>query len=184
MSKFLAPFIPVMSPSDIIGPADIVIPVNVVAGGGGAESSFGSAFPGTGIAVGAKDSGGVNMQPLNLDAGGNLKIVGSFSSTPPTSNTSNAPAQTAVGTSSVAALAANASRKGCSVQNTGTTVIKLGFGQTPTQTAYHRALRAGGSSDDGTSYFWDGTISGVLWTGAVNAISSASGGTCVVTEFT
>jgi hypothetical protein len=178
--------IPVMFNTDTIGPTDIIIPVNVVAGGGagGTSSNFGSAFPGTGTAVGAKDSGGVNMQPLNLDAGGNLKIAGSFSSTPPSSNTSNVPAQTSVGTSSVSILAANASRKGCSVQNTGTTRILLGLGQTPTGTAYHVALPACGTSNDGSSPRWDGTISGVVWTGTINGIGSAGGGTVVVTELT
>lgn len=44
------------------------------AGSGGTASTFGSAFPSTGTAVGAKDSAGTNMQPLNLDASGNLKV--------------------------------------------------------------------------------------------------------------
>ncbi|MBV9448562.1 MAG: hypothetical protein JO345_21970 [Streptosporangiaceae bacterium] len=113
-----------------------------------------------------------------------LAIAGSFSSTPPSSNTASAVAQTTVSTSSASILASNGSRKACSVQNTGTTVIKLGLGKTPTQTAYHIALPASGSADDGSSRRWDGTISGVVWTGAINAISSASGGACVVTELT
>lgn len=43
-------------------------------GGGGTSSTFGAAFPATGTAVGAKDSTGVNMVPLNLDAAGLLKV--------------------------------------------------------------------------------------------------------------
>lgn len=113
-----------------------------------------------------------------------LAVSGSFSSTPPTSNTSSAVAQKTVGTTSAQALAANASRKGCCVVNTGTTVLKLGLGQTPTQTGYHISLPACGNADDGSSNRWDGTISGVLWTGAVNIISSASGGTYTTTELT
>lgn len=43
-------------------------------GSGGTSSNFGSAFPAAGTAVGAKDSAGTNMAPLNLDASGNLKV--------------------------------------------------------------------------------------------------------------
>lgn len=48
--------------------------VNVAAGGGsgGTSSTFGSAFPGTGTAVGATD--GTNMRALNVDGSGNLKV--------------------------------------------------------------------------------------------------------------
>lgn len=158
--------------------------VNVAAGGGsgGTSSTFGAAFPGTGTAAGATD--GTDMQPLLVDGSGNLKVAGSFSSTPPTSSSSNSPSQKTVGSSSGSILASNGSRKGCAVQNTGTVAIYLGLGQVPTATAYHIALPAGGSSNDGSSNRWDGTISGVLWQGAVNAISASGGGTCVVTELT
>lgn len=44
-------------------------------GSGGTSSTFGAAFPATGTAVGAKDSTGTNMAPLNLDASGQLKVV-------------------------------------------------------------------------------------------------------------
>jgi hypothetical protein len=52
------------------------IKVNVAAGGGsgGTSSSFGSSFPATGTAIGAKDSSGTNMAALNLDASGFLKV--------------------------------------------------------------------------------------------------------------
>lgn len=52
------------------------IRVNVVAGGGsgGTSSTFGAGFPGTGTATGFKDSAGINMEPGNLDASGNLKV--------------------------------------------------------------------------------------------------------------
>jgi len=43
-------------------------------GGGSTTSNFSSAFPASGTAVGAKDSTGANMVPLNLDASGNLKV--------------------------------------------------------------------------------------------------------------
>jgi hypothetical protein len=113
-----------------------------------------------------------------------LEVAGTFSSTPPTSATSSVPGQTTVGVTAGTILALNAARKACAVQNTGTTVIYLALGHTPTVTAYFIALPAGGVANDGSSNRWDGTVSGVLWTGAVSAISSASGGTCVVTELT
>ena len=117
---------------------------------------------------------------------GVLLVEGSFSAsfTPPVSSAATAPAQTTVGAASIQVLAANLLRKGCGVQNTGTTVVKLGLGAAPTQTAYHVALPASGSANDGSSARWDGTFSGVLWQGAVYAISSAAGGTAVVTELT
>jgi hypothetical protein len=50
--------------------------VAIVSGGGtgGTASSFGSAFPATGTAIGAKDSTGANLAALNLDASGFLKV--------------------------------------------------------------------------------------------------------------
>lgn len=109
-----------------------------------------------------------------------LKVVGSFSSTPVQSNTSTVAAQVAQGTTAAEILAANASRVRFMVQNVGTTVIKLILGAgTPTQTAFHVALPAGGADNDGSSPVYIDT----LWIGAVQAISSASGGLLVVTEF-
>ena len=103
---------------------------------------------------------------------------------PPTSTTASVPTRQTVGSTSGSILAANGARKGCSVQNVGTVPVLLGFGQVPTATAYHLALPAGGSSNDGSSQPWDGTFSGVLWQGAVNAITAAGGGAVVVTELT
>ena len=103
---------------------------------------------------------------------------------PPTSTTASVPTRQTVGSTSGSILAANGARKGCSVQNVGTVPVLLGFGQVPTATAYHLALPAGGSSNDGSSQPWDGTVSGVLWQGAVNAITAAGGGAVVVTEWT
>ena len=90
-------------------------------------------------------------------------------------------AQTGVTTTAGAIVAANMKRKGLVVQNTGTTVIKLLLGTgTPTQSVYHIALKGCDSADDGTGgvYFDDS------WVGPVQAISSAMGGTCVITEIT
>ncbi len=91
------------------------------------------------------------------------------------------PAQSAVGTDAVLLLAANPKRKGLIVQNTGLTVIKLTFGATaPTATAYHVALAACSSGNDGHG----GIFADDAWVGEVRALSSGGGGTCVVTEFT
>ena len=89
------------------------------------------------------------------------------------------PAQTSVGGTAGIILVFNAKRKGFIVQNTGTTTLYLSFGATlPTTSVYHVALKAATGADDGSgaTYFDDS------WVGVVNAISSAPGGTCVVTE--
>lgn len=101
--------------------------------------------------------------------------------TPVQSNTSSAPTQTTVGASASTPLAANAARKRLKIQNTGTTTIYLSFGGTnPTVTAYHIALPACGSANDGSSQLYIDSV----WTGAVRAISSAAGGTIVIEEDT
>lgn len=93
--------------------------------------------------------------------------------------TVSAPAQTVVGTSAIAILAANADRKRVSFQNTGTTVIYLAFGATnPTTTAYHVALAPGAAADDGSGAFY----SDEMIVQEVRALSSAAGGTVVITE--
>jgi hypothetical protein len=95
--------------------------------------------------------------------------------------TANAPAQQTVGTSSGSILASNtANRKECFVVNTGITVIYLGLNQTPTTTTYHVALSACATANDGTG----GVFRSESWKQAINAISSAAGGTTCVTELT
>jgi hypothetical protein len=51
--------------------------VNIKAGSnpGGTSSNFAASFPSAGTAIGALNSAGTLMQPLNLDASGNLKIA-------------------------------------------------------------------------------------------------------------
>lgn len=89
-------------------------------------------------------------------------------------------AQTAQSDTAAIVLAANAKRKGVIIQNTGTTIIKLTFGAVvPTQTAYHVALAACTGADDGKG----GIYVDDSWVGVINAISSAAGGTLVITEF-
>lgn len=95
------------------------------------------------------------------------------------SDIASAPAQLAQGTTAATIISANADRKGFTVQNTGTTVIKLAFGSTnPTQTAYHVALAACPVADNGLGgYYSDDTF-----TGDVRAISSGVSGTLVTLE--
>lgn len=91
----------------------------------------------------------------------------------------SAAAQGSISTTAGQAVAANTSRKRLIVQNTGTTALKLLLGSgTPTQTVYHVALAPCTTGDDGYGgvYFDD------AWTGAVQIISDASGGTYVLTE--
>lgn len=89
------------------------------------------------------------------------------------------PAQTTVNATAAQLLAANGSRRGLIVQNTGATVIYLGLGTaTVTASAYHVALAACTNANDGLG----GIYLDESWTGAVQAISSADGGTCVVGE--
>lgn len=93
---------------------------------------------------------------------------------------STTPAQTGLGVAAAVILNANPKRKGFTVQNTGTTVIKLTLGATdPTQTEYHVALKACSAADDGSG----GTYFDDSWVGVVRGISSGAGGTCVVSEY-
>lgn len=149
-------------------------------GSGGTASSYGAAFPAVGTPGGGKDTNG-NFVPLLFDASGNLLIAGSLSVGSVTSNAATNAAQTTISTTAITLLNANSSRKRLRIQNLGTTVIKVILGAgTPSQTVYHLALAACGQTNDGSSvsYIDD------MWTGAVQAISSAAGGLVSVTELT
>lgn len=169
------------------------IPVHLINGGSGGTSSVDESGFIAGSSIGTPLMGVVNPvdTPPNgdlaiaaLDSSRRLQIAGSFSSTPATSNTITAAAQTVIGTTAAQILAANGSRKGFLVQNLGTTVIKIVLGAgTPTQTVYHYSLPACGNANDGSSPLWNGPV-GLIWTGAVQAISSASGGLVSVSELT
>lgn len=91
------------------------------------------------------------------------------------------PAQTSIGAGAGQVLAANENRRGLIVQNTGATTLYLVLGTgTPTATVYHVALKACTAGDDGLG----GVYIDDAWTGAVQAIGSAGGGTAVITEIT
>lgn len=127
--------------------------------------------------------GGIASQ-LAVDGGGNLLIAGSLSVTPATSAAATASSQTTLGTTAATAIAANAARKGFSIQNQGTTVLKILLGNgTPTQANYTVALPACGVANDGSSRPYTG-LPGVVWTGAVQWISSAAGGLGEAVELT
>lgn len=93
----------------------------------------------------------------------------------------SAAAQTTIGTTAAQLIAANPNRRGLTIQNTGTTILKLVYGTgTPTQTVYHIGLSACTAADDAKGGF----IAEDPWTGAMQIISSGAGGTCVVMEIT
>jgi hypothetical protein len=95
--------------------------------------------------------------------------------------TISTPAQTSVSNVAGQLLATNRARRGLVIQNTGTTILYLVLGSaTPTSSAYHVALGACASANDGKG----GVYNDDAWIGAVQAISSAPGGTCCLTEVT
>lgn len=100
-------------------------------------------------------------------------------SIPVTRTRATVPAQTSVGAGAGQIIAANEARRGLIIQNTGTTIIYITLGSTaPTTTAYHVALRACSVANDGNG----GIYNDDAWTGAVQAIGSAGGGSVVITE--
>lgn len=100
---------------------------------------------------------------------------------PLSSVTASAPAQVVVGTTPIQLLPANPNRKRFTLQNTGLTRHRIVLGTiAPTQTAYHFGLRECGTPDDDSSPLYVDD----MWKGAVQVISSAAGGTIVMTEFT
>lgn len=128
-------------------------------------------------------SGYVYGLPLS-DGGASVVVSGTLQVevTEATSDTATSPSQKTVGTSAITLLPANANRKGFIIQNQGTTVVKLLLGSgVPDQNNYTMALPACGVNNDASSQPWCGPP-GLIWTGAVQAISSASGGLVGVVE--
>lgn len=92
-------------------------------GSGGTSSTFGAAFPTDGTAIGALDSTGTNMVPLNLDASGNLDVnVGNASIPVTQSGTWNVGTVTAVTsiTNAVTVAQPTAANLNATVVGTGT----------------------------------------------------------------
>jgi hypothetical protein len=85
--------------------------------------------------------------------------------------TSESPRSVVVGAASAPVIAANTERKGLSIENTGKEAVSLGLGA---------AAVLGDDIVVEPAGSWDGTISGVLWRGAVNAIAAAASTLAVV----
>lgn len=160
-----------------------------VAAAGGTSATDEAAFS-VGSSTGTPLMGAVNpvdtppngdLAIVALDSSRRLKVAGSFSSTPVTASTSSAALQQTIGTTAGQVLASNALRLKVTLQNCGTTVIKILLGSgTPTQSNYHFALPPGGTTNDGSSPLFSDT----MWIGAIQAVSSAAGGLLQVTELT
>lgn len=150
------------------------------AGAGGTSSTFGIAFPGAGTAIGAKDSTGLLMSPLNLDASGNLKIAGSFSSTPITSATATL-SNVAESASSVTVLASNANRLCFFITNDSDSAVDFKCGAAASGTSYViRVLARGTFSTKDLPVNYTGIITGI-WDSTPGTSGHAS---ARVTEFT
>jgi hypothetical protein len=141
-------------------PVEVSPPVEVAA----TESDL----EGAGNAMGAC----IRFRHLVHLAAGPLGTVPSSSSTASASAvTSESPRSIAVGAASAAVIAANATRKGLSVENTGKESVSLGLGAGAVL-GEDVVIEPAGS--------WDGTISGVLWKGAVNSIAAVGSSLAVV----
>lgn len=164
------------------GSGNLNVVINGGAGSGGTSSTDEAPFT-AGVSAGTpimgEDPTSGELLIVAL-APGTRNLATAVTVSPVQSNTSSAVAQSTVGVTNSLVLASNVARKRFMLQNTGTTKIYIGLGQVPTTSAYHFALPAGGSSNDGSSSIWQDT----MWTGDIRAISSASGGTLVVTELT
>ena len=94
-------------------------------------------------------------------------------------NRSTTAAQTSVGATAALVTYAKIGRVFLRIQNTGTTTLYLNLNETaPTATVYHAALASCNAANDGTGGIF--AVDG--WAGAVTALSSATGGTMVITE--
>lgn len=144
-------------------------------GTGGTSSSFGAAFPGSGTAIGAKDSAGVNMAALNLDASGNLKVSGSLSTTPPAAGTATL-TSVAGDVSSQTMLASNASRLAFSLYNDSTSAVFVKLGTTASSSSFTKKMLPGEQ--------WSTRDLGVNYTGRIDAIWESAAGNMRITELT
>lgn len=144
-------------------------------GGGGASSTIGAAVPATASPTAVKDNAG-NLAYPSLDAGGNLLVAGSLSTTPPAAATavlSNVNASAG----SVTALAANAARLGFNIYNDSTVSGNLKAGVTASATSFSLRFLPGqsiSSKDLGCDNY----------TGRLDAIHDSATGVMRVTEFT
>lgn len=109
-----------------------------------------------------------------------LAVDAAVTVTPVTSSTVSAVAITTVGTGSTTLLALNNARKRFLLQNVGTTKIYILFGAGAASSSnYHLVLAAGGTTADGSGLIYPDT----MWLGAIQASSSAAGGSMSSAEF-
>lgn len=168
--------------------------VTVYLGMGGASSTPGNAFPipalsfmqfpiETNVAkigaaltdlesVGSAEVAFIRFRHLVNFAAGNISGASAGASSSGVSAvTAKSPRSAAVGIASEPVIAANPERRGLSIENTGEKPVSLGLGQAAI-VGDDVVLQPSGS--------WDGTISGVLWRGAVNSIATAASSLAVV----
>jgi hypothetical protein len=172
-------------------------PVTIQVGWGGRSATAGNAMPvlansyiqlpleTNSVILGAapseiEEAGGqamvmfIRYQHLMGLAGGPLTGAGGGAAgTAETANTVTgaSPGTVAVGNVSGLVIAANTTRKGLNIQNTGASTVSLGLGH-PAVLGRDLVLAPEAS--------WDGRVSGALWRGAVNAIATAAGTLAVV----
>lgn len=158
-----------------VHPVRVIGDVSITgAGSGGTSSNFGAAIPVAGTAAGFQDSGG-NMAPANLDVGGNVKVSGSLSTTPPAAGTSALTNAAATGASQQL-LAANALRLSFQMYNESTSAVYVKLGTTASATSYTKRLLP--------NEFWSSKDLGVNYTGRIDAIYDSATGTMRITELT
>lgn len=107
-------------------------------GGGGASSTIGAAVPATASPTAVKDNAG-NLAYPSLDAGGNLLIAGTLTTTPPAAGTSTL-SNVAANAGSVTVLALNASRLGFSFYNDSASACNLKAGITASTSSFTKRL--------------------------------------------
>jgi hypothetical protein len=162
------------------------LPVYLVNGGGGGTSSVDESAFSAGVSAGvplmAYDPTSGELLIVETTPGTRtLAVNAAVTVTPVQSSTISAAGPVTVGTSPVTLLALNALRKRLILQNVGTTKIFILFGAgTPSSSNYHIALPAGGTTNDGSSPVYIDT----MWTGQVQAIGSAAGGSVQAAENT
>jgi hypothetical protein len=117
------------------------------------------------------ETGTAEVHVARLPAPPQQPFLGSYGLPSVYAPTLASPREVAVGTVSGVVLAKNGSRKGLSIQNTGSVNVSLGLGLVAIA-GHDVVLEPGGS--------WDGTIGTVLWRGQVNAIAGAASTLAVV----
>lgn len=78
-------------------------------------------------------------------------------------------------------IAANQSRVGWGIQNTGTNPIFLLMGAGATTSVFHKILKGGSADNDGLGASYE-QLDGVVYRGAVSVAGTTP--KCVITEFT